>query len=176
MNDKIQICRAGRDDIYKVATFLDDCWKTAYRGIISDEYLDSLPIKERNEGRLKRFDEGGTDFLMMFDDDRLIGAAVFGKSFTEGYAEDGEVSAIYLREEYIGKGYGHELYMSIEQALAAKGFNNYVLDVLKDNVRAIQFYRAHGFEIVDDRSILLSDTNYPLVVMRKVNEVRNAEN
>jgi len=171
MNDKIQIRQAGRDDIYKVATFLDDCWKTAYRGIISDEYLDSLPIKERNEGRLKRFDEGGTDFLMMFDDDRLIGAAVFGKSFTEGYEEDGEVSAIYLREERIGKGYGHQLYMSIEQALAAKGFNNYVLDVMKDNVRAIQFYRAHGFEIVDDRSILIGDTNYPLVVMRKMSEV-----
>ena len=170
MNDKIQIRLAGRDDVYRIATFLDDCWKTAYRGIISDTYLDSLPIKERNEGRLKRFDEGGADFLMMFDDDKLIGAAVFGKSFTEGYEEDGEVSAIYLREDYIGKGYGHKLYMSIEQSLAAKRFHNYVLDVLKDNVRAIRFYQAHGYEIVDERSILLGDTDYPLVVMRKMNE------
>ena len=168
MNDKIQIRQAGRDDIYQVATFLDDCWKTAYRGIISDAYLDSLPNDERNKGRLQRFDEGGTDFLMMFDGDKLIGAAVFGKSFTEGYEEDGEVSAIYLREDYIGKRYGHELYMSIEQALAAKGFNNYVLDVLKDNVQAIQFYLAHGYEKVDDRSILLGDTDYPLIVMRKM--------
>ena len=171
MNDKIQIRQAGRDDIFRISTFLDDCWKTAYRGIISDAYLDTLPNEERNKGRLQRFDEGGTDFLMMFDDDELIGAAVFGKSFTEGYEDDGEVSAIYLREDCIGKGYGHQLYMSIERALSAKDYNNFVLDVFKDNVRAIRFYQTHGYEIVDDRSIIFGGIDYPFIIMRKMNEV-----
>jgi ribosomal protein S18 acetylase RimI-like enzyme len=75
----------------------------------------------------------------------LISAAVFGKSFTEGYEEDGEISAIYLREDYIGRGYGHRLYVDVEQVLAAKGYANYVLDVLSENQQAIQFYLSQCF-------------------------------
>lgn len=165
MNDRIQIRYAGRDDIYRIAAFLNDCWKTAYRQIVSADYLDAMSIEERNKGLFKRFDEDASEFLMMFDGDELIGAAVFGKSFTEEYEEDGEVSAIYLRENYIGKGYGHQLYMNMEQALSAKGFTNYILDVLTDNARAIKFYLAHGYEKVADRYIRLDEIDYPLVVM-----------
>jgi len=103
----------------------------------------------------------------MYDKDKLIGASVFGKSFTDGYPDDGEISAIYLQHDYIGKGHGHALFTKIEEALSAKKYTHFVLDVLSENIRAVSFYQKHGYETVDDRSIKLGDRDYPLTVFRK---------
>ena len=166
--DKVLTIRyARRDDIYNVATFLHDCWQTEYRGIITDDFLDAMTVDERHSGLLRRFDEGVSEFLLMYDGEELIGAAVFGKSFTEGYGEDGEISAIYLQSGYIGKGYGHRLFTEVERKLTAKGYAHLVLDLLEGNARALRFYLAHGYEKVAAGQIRLGEKEYPLVVLRK---------
>ena len=171
----MEIRQAGRDELYNTAVFLDDCWREVYRNIISDVFLDDMSPDERHMAFIKRYDEGLSDFWMVFDNERLIGAAVFGKSFTEGYENDGEISAIYLHKDYIGKGYGHDLFVRIEQMLRDKGYANLVLDVLSANTRALDFYLKHGFEKVDDRTIKLGESEYPLTVLRKTGkDVREA--
>ena len=167
MNTGIKTRYAERDDIYQISVFINDCWKVAYCNIISADYLNAMSVEARNTAMLKRFDSSTSDFLMMFDGDRLIGAAVFGKSFTDGYEQDGEISAIYLCDDCIGKGYGRQLCMLVEQALCAKGYEHLVLDVLSDNTRAINFYQALGFRTVAYNSIRLGETDYPLTIMRK---------
>jgi len=163
----VQIRYAERDELREIAAFLHECWQEEYRKIISDDFLDTMSIDERHERLLKRFDEGASDFMMMHFDDRLIGASVFGKSFTEGFADDGEISAIYLHHDYIGRGYGHTFFERIEQELAAKGYDYLVLDLLKGNGRALKFYLDHGYENVADRHVRLGENDYPLVVLRK---------
>jgi len=167
MNDTIQIKQAGRDDLQDVAAFLDDCWQAEYRQIVSDDYLDTLSVDKRHKRLLARYDEGVSDFLMMMYSDKLIGVAVFGKSFVEGYEEDGEISAIYLHRDYIGKGLGHALFSKTEQRLAAKGYSHFVLDVLSANARAVSFYEKHDYTKEDDRSIKLGECEYPLTVFRR---------
>ena len=163
MNDTIRTQSAGRDDIWGIAVFLDACWKSEYRGIVSDDHLDSMLVDERYNGLLERFDENASDFLTMTDKNRIIGAAVFGKSFTDGYEDDGEIAAIYLHKDYIGKGYGHSLFVKIEQTLRNKGYTHFILDVLEGNARATRFYLKHGYENVDNRIIRLVENDYPLL-------------
>ena len=159
--------QAGRDELYNIAVFLDDCWRQVYRHIISDEFLDSMSSDERHNSFIKRYDDGTSDFVMIFDNESLVGAAVYGKSFTEGYETDGEISAIYLRKDYIGKGYGHNSIVRIEQALRDKGYTHFVLDVLSENTRALNFYLKHDYIKVADRTIRLGYKEYPLTVLRK---------
>jgi ribosomal protein S18 acetylase RimI-like enzyme len=151
-----------REQIPLVAEFLDRCWKAEYRGI-----LDSIVLSERTDGLLKRYDSNASSFLLAAEDDAIIGAAVFGKSFTEGYADDGEVSAIYLDSAHIGIGLGSRLLAAAEAQLVSMGYVNLVLDVLADNRRAIRFYQKHGYKQVCDTEIELGGKAYPLVVMRK---------
>lgn len=167
MFDNMRIVKAERNNLYEIATFLHDSWKTEYRQIVLDNFLDSMSVGERYNSLLKRYDEGLSEFLLMLDGNRLIGAVVFGKSFTEGYEDDGEISAIYLHSEYIGKGYGHRLFTKTEQLLRDKGYQNLVLDLLADNTRALKFYLKHGYEKVADRTIRLGENEYPLAVLRK---------
>jgi len=169
MTDTIKITYATRDEIVEIAAFLDACWKAEYRVIIAPDFLGDLSVDERHELLSARFDEGVSTFLIMRDGERMIGASASGKSFTEGYPDDGEISAIYLRHDYIGKGYGHTLFIKIERELAAKGYSHFVLDVLSANTRAVSFYEKHGYEKVDKRTITLGAHDYPLTVFRKKN-------
>jgi ribosomal protein S18 acetylase RimI-like enzyme len=169
MRDTIQIRYAKHADLHDVAAFLNNCWQAEYRQIVSDDYLDAMSVKERHKHLLMRHSEKTSEFLMMLDSNRLVGAAVFGKSFTDGYEEDGEISAIYLHKDYIGKGYGHCLFTKAEQALTAKGYSHFVLDLLVGNTKALQFYLAHGYEKAADRMIRLGENDYSLIVLRKKN-------
>jgi len=167
MNSNKTFRYADREELYEVAAFLHDSWQAEYRQVISEDYLDSMSLTERHERLLKRFDERTSDFMIMHDEGRLVGVSVFGKCFAEGYEEDGEISAIYLLHDYIGKGYGHALFVRVEQELAAKGYDHFVLDLLEGNDRALRFYLAHGFERVADRKFRIGEIDYPLIVMRK---------
>jgi ribosomal protein S18 acetylase RimI-like enzyme len=170
MTDRVQIKQAMRDDLYEIAVLLHNSWRAEYRQIVLDDFLDTMSVDERHTGLLKRYDEGLSEFLMMLDGNTLIGAVVFGKSFTEGYVDDGEISAIYLHSEYIGKGYGHRLFVKTERLLHEKGFKYFVLDLLADNTRAFQFYLKHNYKKVADRTIKLGKKEYPLAVLRKKND------
>ena len=161
------ITAAKRDEIYEIATFLNTCWRAAYCEIISSEYLNALSDDDRCEKLLKRFDEKTSDFLVLRVSNELVGVAIFGKSYTEGYLDDGEISAIYIRQDCIGRRYGSAIFAEAERLLSEKGHTNIVVDVLKDNNRAIIFYQKHGYKIVAERSIDLGGIDYPLTILRK---------
>jgi ribosomal protein S18 acetylase RimI-like enzyme len=167
----LEIVNTTREELYEVAAFLDDCWRTEYRGIISADYLAAMSASDRHEKLLARFDETASDFLVVRDAGRLVGVAIFGKSYTDGYPDDGEISAIYLHHDYIGKGHGHALFAEVEAALAARGYGNFVLDVLSENTRAAAFYKKHGYENVAERTIRLGEQDYPLTVFRKTHRI-----
>jgi GNAT superfamily N-acetyltransferase len=97
---------AKREEIPEIAAFIDLAWRTAYRHILVLEYLASMKVEERTDGLLQRFDSGQSHFFVMRDSYGIVGAAVFGKSITEGYPDDGEISAIYLRQDCVSKGHG----------------------------------------------------------------------
>jgi ribosomal protein S18 acetylase RimI-like enzyme len=167
VNDKTAIEYARRDELYEVAVFLDACWRAEYGKIVAADFLGDMSVEARHEKLLERFDNEQSRFLVLRAGDEMAGASVFGKSLMEGYEDDGEISAIYLRHDYIGKGYGHLLFSKIEQALSLAGYENIMLDVLSQNSRAVSFYEKHGYTRVADRFVKLGEKEYPLAVYRK---------
>ena len=88
MTGAVRITYAKRDELFELAAFLDACWKAEYSGIITQDFLSDMSVDERHEKLLTRFDEGISALLIMRDGGEMIGASVFGKSFTEGYPGD----------------------------------------------------------------------------------------
>jgi ribosomal protein S18 acetylase RimI-like enzyme len=158
---------AAKEEIPEIAAFIDTAWRAAYRHILAPEYLASMDVEERIKGLLERFDSGCSQFLRLRDDSGIVGAAVFGKSFTEGYPDDGEVSALYLRLDCIGKGYGRALLVKAETALAKMGYKSLVLDVFTENEQAVNFYKVHGYKQIDEKRIEFGGKEYPYTVFGK---------
>ena len=164
---------ARRKDLKQAAAFLDECWRWAYKDILDADFLAGLSSKERYKRQLASLRKGEKPLLLFDDRGELLGFCRFGKSRTEGYPEDGEITAIYVREDAVGKGYGHALLTRAEEELRTRGHQNLVLDVLSQNARAIEFYRAHGYAKTGDRVFNCGGREYPLDIMRKPTVAQN---
>lgn len=115
-------------------------WQEAYRGIVSDRYLDSMTV-EATTARARRFPE---NTLIAKDKDRVVGFAVYGSSNDEDLMDAGEVMAIYVLSEYYGQKIGYRLMNEAFSKLSE--YNTVFVWVLEKNERAIRFYHKYGFE------------------------------
>lgn len=130
------------DSREEISNVYEQSWKTAYKGIIPQDYLDSIPKGQW----CSSLDSPDRYNLVMLDGDKIIGTSSYCKSRFENYRDWGEIISIYFLPEYMGKGYGKDLLEQAVQELKAMGFKQIFLWVLEDNHRARHFYEKCGFK------------------------------
>jgi len=76
---------------------------------------------------------------------------------TLGKVCDGEyyISNIAIYPQYRGEGLGKRLILEAERAVKTVGAEKMVLDVEKENIGAINFYRKFGYKVIKEFSISL---------------------
>lgn len=134
------------DDRAAISRIYEESWKHAYRGIVPQDYLDSIP-----KGQWARhLDDPQRHAMVCIEDDEYVGVSSFCRSRFEQYPEWGEVVSIYLLPGYMGRGYGGELLEAVLGELRKQGFADVFLWVLERNDRARSFYKRHGFSCTGD--------------------------
>jgi len=129
------------DDRMMISKVYEESWKSAYKGIIPQDYLDSIP-----EGHwAPNLDQQSWKTLVCIDQNKIVGTSSFGQSRFEQLQGWGEISSIYLLPDYIGKGYGKILMGTALSELKRQGFETVFLWVLEENRRARDFYERYGF-------------------------------
>ena len=94
-----------KDDLLEISNIYECSWKYAYRDIIPQDYLNSIP-----KGRwANTVTKTGLHTLVLIENEMIIGTASFCKSRWEKFSEYGEIVSIYFLPDYIGKGYGNHL-------------------------------------------------------------------
>jgi GNAT superfamily N-acetyltransferase len=88
----------------------------------------------------------GVDALVCADGDAIVGFACVGPNRDGLDASVGELYALYVQPEHLGKGLGHQLLAAAEQRLAARGFVTATLWTLEPNDRARRFYEHRGWQ------------------------------
>ena len=115
-------------------------WQEAYRGIVSDRWLDTMTV-EATTARARQFPD---NTLVAKDKDKVVGFAVYSASRDEDLPDAGEVDAIYVLSEYYGRKVGYRL---MNEAISRLGdCKTIFVWVLEKNERAINFYHKYGFE------------------------------
>lgn len=134
------------DDLFEISNIYEKSWKYAYRNIIPQDFLDSIPA-----GRwANKVNAEGIYSLVLTKGSVPVGTASFCRSRRERYSDYGEIISIYLLPEYIGKGYGGPLLRACLEELKKLGFERILLWVLEDNHRARKFYEKYGFTFSGD--------------------------
>ncbi|MBR4224634.1 MAG: GNAT family N-acetyltransferase [Oscillospiraceae bacterium] len=139
------------DDPVRISDIYEQSWRYAYRGIIPQEHLDSIP-----KGKwVTHLGREGMHTLVAEHEGQLVGTASFCSSRWESYSGYGEIVSIYFLPEHMGKGYGTALLHRCMEELRGMGYENVLLWVLEDNTQARCFYEKNGFvlsgDVLDDQ-------------------------
>lgn len=129
------------DSRLAISKVYEESWKYAYKGIVPQIYLESIP-----EGKwASNIEQDNRKNLIVVKDKTIIGTAGFGKSRMDEMKGFGEIISIYLLPEYMGKGYGRLLLQTVLGELKKMDFDSVFLWVLEENKHARKFYEKCGF-------------------------------
>jgi itaconate CoA-transferase len=120
-------------------------WQDAYAGLLPDDFLAGLDVREwaeRWRGRLGATAEGM--FTLVFEADGQVRGFVSGGP-SRDESPGGEVYAIYLDPGWQGRGAGRSLLAAATRLLADAGYAGASLCVLAGNRPARGFYESQGW-------------------------------
>ncbi len=142
---------AGVVDAGAIAAVHVASWQAAYRGLLPDEYLDSLSVPVRTgqwESVLTDPDVGHV--LVVAAEGRVVGFAHAGPSGdTDARPLTAELVTIYLHPDAWGRGLGRQLQGEILRRLTGDGFRSVTLWMLASNDRARRFYLRQGWSLTE---------------------------
>jgi len=149
----IIIRQAHPEDAAGIARVHIASWQTSYRGIFSDEFLDSrsATLDRRTLFWERYIREAGADkaFFVAEIDAEIVGFASGGKPQEVVAGFDCELYAIYLLEDAQGKGIGKQLTQEFTRAMHERGYSSLIVWVLAAN-NARGFYEHLGGELITD--------------------------
>lgn len=137
-------------------------WRTTYRGLLADEFLDSLD-DAGYEDRWKRALGDASLRVYVAEEESEAGAEVVGfasggreRAGESGYA--GELYAIYVVQAAQRRGLGKELVRAVVGGLNELGLPDMIVWVLRDNQAARGFYERLGGTFVRSQPITIGPT------------------
>ncbi|TWU12883.1 Acetyltransferase (GNAT) family protein [Symmachiella macrocystis] len=149
----IEIRPATTTDASAIAHVHIESWRTTYRGIIADEYLDAMAAETRVDSwleLLKHADQ--TTFVALDAHKNVVGFANAGPERMGRTDFCGELYAIYLLPDARGRQTGRRLVAETVNWLRDRNLDSLIVWVLRDNpYRA--FYETLSGKQVDEKEI-----------------------
>ena len=146
----IEIRPATAADAPAIARVRIDSWRTTYRGLIPDAYLDGMEL-EPSIGIWNRVLDAQSSAATVFvatRDGEVVGFAAGNTLKEPKYDADAELTAVYLRRDVQRAGLGHRLVAAVVDAQRAHGAHAMIVWTIAGNKPARAFYEALGGELV----------------------------
>ncbi|HEY8458521.1 MAG TPA: GNAT family N-acetyltransferase [Actinopolymorphaceae bacterium] len=142
---------AEPDDAHQLAQTHVAAWQAAYVGILPDDYLANLSVRERTARWREILSDPTQPSTTLLAEDpatgQCLGLASYGPCRDPDAAPSvGELWMINLHPSVWRRGIGSRLHDVIIQRLAAAGFRTATLWVIEENDRARRFYEHHGWK------------------------------
>ncbi|GAA3440811.1 GNAT family N-acetyltransferase [Planomonospora venezuelensis] len=135
----------GPDDVGAVLRVKNETWRTAYRGLLPQDFLDGLSVTPRAvQAWRARIGSGAQHLAVGEAGGEVSGFVLYGPAEDEGTG-GAEIHAIYVLAEHWSTGLGLALMAHAVGHLAELGYREAGLWVLEGNARARRFYERFGF-------------------------------
>lgn len=146
----IEIRRASAGDAAAIAKVRVDSWRTTYRGLIPDAYLDAMEVEKSTAlwERVLSAEDSAVSVFVATHDDEIIGFAAGNPLKEAKHGADAEITAVYLRRDYQRAGIGRRLLGAIVETQRAHGATAMIVWVIAGNKAARHFYEDLGGELV----------------------------
>src|SRR5437879_10038629 len=135
---------AGIDDAAAIARVHVATWKTAYRGLLPDDFLASLSESHYQERWQRTIADHGSGVYVAEDGREVVAFASGGRERAGEDGFGGELYAIYVMRESQGRGHGRALVRAVTAGLRKMGLTEMIVWVLRDNFPTRRFYERLG--------------------------------
>ena len=147
----VRLRQAGVADAPAIGALHVAAWRAAYQGIFPDDMLAGLSVEqfgERHRKRLLEPDPADAHVWVAESPRGIIGFTIGGSARDADLPSTaGEVYAIYLLPEALGRGVGRALFAQSLSLLGAQGKIEVIVWVGDANARARRFYEAAGLTL-----------------------------
>jgi len=152
--DSLVIRPAVPSDAEAIAKVHVESWRTAYKGIVADDFLAALSYERRAEGwRSGLTNPTALSGVSLAETaGQTVGFAAYGRERENDPLYQGELYAIYLLQEWRGQGIGRRLWDAAVADLRRQGINALLLWVLANNP-ARRFYECLGGQYIREKEI-----------------------
>ncbi len=168
---KIRAAKPGDENA--VAQIIIDTWKDAYKGIVSQCFLDSLTT-EKHEALLAQQIAQSTQIIYVLESEQntIQGMISGGVDRSEKY--DCEIVAIYIGRDYQKFGFGKRLFSACVNVFRAQGYKTMVIWTFASN-KDRAFYDKMGGVVAEHKTYPIGNEDLPLVgyVWDDIEEIRN---
>ena len=150
----IIIRNVKKENLWSVSSIVIEGWKSAYRGIIEDEFLDSLKIEDNYNRRLKDYQENG--FIVAEINNEVVGFCRYtiNNLFSQDVKDiDCELCAIYVKPDMKRQGIGAALFQYVIQEQKKNENQKMILWCLKENYNSRKFYEKMGGVLYSENEI-----------------------
>jgi ribosomal protein S18 acetylase RimI-like enzyme len=150
---EIQLRRATVADAEAIAAIRIEGWRTTYRGMIPDSYLNEMDMNEnvlhwRTILQALPVKEDSLCVYVAVSEDEIVGFVSAMKLSEPKLDKDGEINAIYIRPQWQRCGIGKRMLHKAARSLQAMGCGSCVIWVIDGNSQARNFYEELGGEIL----------------------------
>jgi ribosomal protein S18 acetylase RimI-like enzyme len=155
------IREATGSDVAAIANLHADSWRSSYRGILADDYLDTEVHRERAAVWQQRFANPAANSILVLVAE--INAQLVG--FSCVFPEENSVFGSYLDNLHVvpqltGRGIGRRLLSESARRLLSRGSRSGLyLWVVEQNLKARNFYEKAGAAEVGQEMISMPDGN-----------------
>ena len=147
------IREAGPDDAQAIAEVHVASWRSTYRGLLSDAYLDSMSVDEHaNRWRRLLESASGNHTFVAEVEGAVVGFASGGRERDQDPIYIGELYAIYLLKQRQRMGIGRLLFAAVAERLLELEYPSVLVWVLAANP-ARAFYESLGGAYVRAREL-----------------------
>ena len=154
----MNVRRAQVADAPAIARVHVAAWRSTYRGLLADEFLDSLDELNYTERWGRILAEGTSRIYVASGGDDIVGFASGGRERAGEDGFDGELYAIYVVREAQRLGHGRRLVEAVVAGLRELGLEDMIVWVLRDNAGARRFYERLGGVYVREQPITIGST------------------
>lgn len=148
-------------DIEGVEDIRIDGWRSAYKGIIDDNFLNSINRKEGIEKRRTDYKENG--FIIAECKNEIVGFCRYidNNKFSQDISGiDCELLSLYVKPDLKYHGIGTKLFHFVVNEFKDKKKTKMIVWCLKDNEPSKRFYTKMGGDIFKERIVEIGPKKY----------------
>lgn len=158
------IREAKLSDAKGIAKVHVDSWKNTYKNILPTEYLEKLSYEQRTELWVRNFSKvDHYVFVAESDNGEIIGFTDGGKRAENEIEGSGDLTSIYILDQFQGQGIGSKLVNKLFTKLEALGYEKIFVEVLEDN-QSKRFYERLGARLEKTEKISIGNKDLDLLI------------